>query len=107
MRVKAVSADAYNETRPVGTGGGVGEVRDPVGAHALGELQVLGQLLPLLGLGRRLVRPQVLAGSLGRIEPGIADPDLLPRGYLGDLSAAVGVGEVRHPVGAHAPGVAD
>lgn len=106
MRVKAVSADAYNEFRaPIGTGG-IGEFRHPVGAHALGELQVVGQLLPLLGLGRRLVRPQGLAGTLGRLEHGIADPEFL-RGFLGDLSAAVGAGEVRHAVGTYAPGGGD
>src|SRR5260221_12748162 len=109
MRVKAVSTDAYNEFHePIrGNGGGVGPVRHAVGAHALGERQVAGQLLPLLGLGRRLVRPQGLAGSLGRSEAGTADPDLRGRGYLRELSAAVWVRVGRHPVGAHATGVAD
>ena len=65
-------------------------------------------LLPLLGLGRRLVRPEVLARCRSRVEPGIADSELLGGiGYLLDLPAAVGVGEVRHPVRAHAPGVAN
>jgi hypothetical protein len=73
MQVNAVSADADDEFHvPIGIGG-VGEGRQPVGAHALGELQVVGHLLPLLRLGRRLVRPQVLAGTLGRLEHGSAD----------------------------------
>src|SRR5258708_5681876 len=106
MRVKAVSADAYNELHaPIRTGGGR-EGRHAVGAHALGGPQVGGQLLPLLDLGRRLVRPQILAGTLGRPEHGIADPELV-RGFLGALSAAAGVGEVRYPVGAYAPGGVD
>src|SRR5258708_19629515 len=102
MRVKAVSADAYNELHaPIGTGG-VGEVRYPAGAHALSELQVVSQLLPLLDLGRRLVRPQILAGTLGRPERGIADPELLP-GFLGVLSPAFRAGEVPFPLLQHPP----
>ena len=88
---------------------GSGKRRQPVGAHALGELQVVGQLLLLLGGGRRLVRPQASGRHcLAVLEPGIADADVLPRARcFCSLPAAVGVGVVRYPVGAHALGVGD
>jgi hypothetical protein len=47
----------------------------------------------------------VLAGSLGYLELGAADSESL-RGDLRGHSAG-GVGEVRHPVGAHALGIGD
>ena len=88
--------------------GGVGEVRQPVGAHAPGELQIgvhhllhQGQravavlhALVFLLLGRSACREQVLAGYPGRLELEATDPEELRVG-LWDLSAAGGVGEVR------------
>src|SRR6266536_6289766 len=94
------------ERAALGIEGGVGPVRHPVVAHAPGDLPPDGQ--HLLHQGRWTVaaqvalsdllverpaggREQVLAGSLGRIELGRADPELLRAG-LGERSAAVGVG---------------
>jgi hypothetical protein len=65
-------------------------------AHAPGEFSEVAPRLLQLGLGRlAAVREQVLAGSLGRLELGTGDAELL-RGDLREPSAAVGVGPVRH-----------
>src|SRR5262249_43201231 len=102
MWIKAIFTKTYDETRTVGTHCGVGEFQHPEGAHALGDLQAVPHGQPLISRGPEIVaRVQLRASSRGRTEHGIADPELL-RGFLGDLSAAVGVGEVRYPVGAHA-----
>jgi hypothetical protein len=57
--------------------------------------------------GRR--REQDLTGVLGRQELGGADPELprLLRGDHRDNPGVAGVGELRHAVGAYAPGVGD
>src|ERR1700733_16191096 len=94
------------ENRPIGIGGGVGEARHSMGAHAPGELPVGGQ--HLLHQGRRAVavlqasvfllmdrpayRKQVLAGCLGGLILGAADAELLSVA-LGELSAGARVGE--------------
>ena len=59
--------------------GGVGEVRDAVAAHALGEVQRQRPHLLHPGGARRAaaVREQMPARALGRLEPGAADPELL------------------------------
>jgi len=103
------------KNRPIGIGGGVGEVRHPMGAHAPGELPIGGQ--HLLHQGRRAVavlhalvfllmegpacREQVLARLLGGLVLRGADAVMLGIA-LGELSAAVGVGVVRYTLGAHA-----
>src|SRR5882757_1292802 len=79
---------------------GVGEARDAVGADAPREPQRLRSHLLHLGGGRPAAAgwEQVLTGSLGRPDLGIAGPELLS-GELGlvEHAAAVGVGPVRHP----------
>ena|SRR6516165_8037050 len=76
---------------PPGIDGGVGPVRHPVGAHTPGELQPGVQRLLDQGLWTdagfvalpertgaerpAADRVQVLAGSLGRLKLGIADPE--------------------------------
>src|SRR5580698_5940414 len=116
----AVRAD-IEKWLSLGIGGGVGEVRHLVAAHAPGEPQHDVQELAyharravagceaslFLLLDRRAgVRDQVLAGLLGRLEPGAADTELLRAG-LGDPPAARRVGEVRYPMGADALRVGD
>ena len=108
---------------PLGISGGVGPVRHPVGAHAPGDnapiiqrllhkglWTVTGQLaLPeRVGVERRSAgREQVLASSQGRLEAGVADPELLRADLRERPAAAAGVGVVRHAVAAHAVGVGD
>src|ERR1700733_7269855 len=96
-------------------GDGVGEVRDPVGPHALGELQRLGRgrrlagrlAGPQRGLGRAQVCPAVLA------RPGVALPALVrpvepagDRGWHADVDQLAGgngrIGLIRIAVPAHA-----
>ena len=105
-----------------GLGGGIRPVRHSVGPHAPGEFppgaqrllhQGRGADMSLIALLERRGSEQVtgvgknlLAGQLGRLELGAADSELL-RVALGEASAAAGVGEVRHLVGAHAVRVAD
>ena len=72
----------YVENRlPIAISSGVGPVRHPVGAHAPGKIQHASRNLWYLGLGRL---EQLCAGSLGRLELGSANPDLL-------------WGDLRHP----------
>src|SRR5438876_621013 len=104
IRVEAMHMDQI-ETPTRRTIGGVGPVRHPMGAHAPGECQHGSQIPLRLGLGHlAAIGEQVCAGSLGRLVLGTADPELL-RVDLGQparqLVAAVGVGVLRHPVGAH------
>jgi hypothetical protein len=117
--------DEIDTRAPLGIDSGVGPVRHPVRAHAPGIYpqgghrllhQCLRTVAGLLALSERVfgerpagpaaVRVQVLAGCLGRLELGAADPELLRAG-LRHTSAAGRVGEVRHPVRAHALGVSD
>ena len=97
-------------------------VRLAVQAQALGQRPQAGH--PLLHHGLRTVpghcalcfllllrglaggRDQVCAGLLGRVQLGVAHPELLGVA-LRDLSAAGGVGEVRDAVGAYAGRVGD
>jgi hypothetical protein len=84
--------------------GRIREVRHPVGPHAFGVPQALRQQLLLLGGAEGLPgREQVLAGFLGRTEPGriLADPG------PGETTLGQGVGPVRHPMRANAVGEGD
>ena len=87
--------------------GRVGEVREPVAAYAAGEGQHRGGVRLTLRRSSGLSwgrTAKACAGSLGRAEPGTAGTFRAIICVLRDLSAAVGVGEVRHPVGVHAVG---
>jgi hypothetical protein len=94
----------YVENRlPIAISSGVGPVRHPVGAHAPGKIQHASRNLRYLGLGRL---EQLCAGSLGGLELGSADPDLL-WGDLRHPSPSGGIREGRHAVRAHAVGEGD
>jgi hypothetical protein len=106
-RIRVNAGALQVESRPLGmlgVAGGVGPVRHSVAAHAPGEVPevVPGPLqrgLAWLGAARE----QVPAGTLGCLELGVADPELL-RSLLHELSAPVWVRVVRHAVRAHAAG---
>ena len=99
---------------------GSGQLRHPVGAHALGELPVGGQHLLHQGLrtvagrlalaGLFLERSGRVAGAGRRSGPPehwvLLTPNCCAPPF-GSCSAAAGVGVVRHAVGAHAVGVGD
>ena len=78
--------------------------------HAPRDVEHSGERVLLVGVGRRLAaaRQQVPAGPLGGHEQGRLRVD--PRGGAGDLDPAPDlgrVGEVGHPVRAHAAGVGE
>ena len=73
--------------------------------RAGGQSPASSALMGLL-IERPAGRQQVLAGALGRLVLGVADPKGL-RVALGQLAAAGRVGVLRHAVGAHALGVGD
>ena len=97
---------------PAGRGrkGRIGKPRDAMRPHAPRDVEHPGQRCLLVGMGRRLgaARQQVPAGPLGGHEQGRLRVD--PRGGAGDLDSATDlgrVGEVGHPVRAHAAGVGE
>ncbi len=96
--------------RQIALCGRIGEAAHTMVAHAPCERQLVRESGALL-LGRLLrfaaaVREQATADARGRLELGVADPELL-HGRLGDPCAdGRRVGELRHSVGAHAAGEA-
>jgi hypothetical protein len=80
-----------------------------MGVHAPGESEEFAQRLLILGLAHSRHREQVLAGCLGRIEPGTADPELLRlAGRKLDVGLVGGwVRPGRHAMRAHAAGEGD
>src|SRR5215468_10102729 len=103
-RVAVVAAAEDDPAGPSDRAAGVvrvGEIRQAVGAHAPGVLQERAEgLLPLIHLTADI--QQVVADLVGRrlLAAGGVRVDV-------ELAVTVGVGEVRHAVGAHAHGVGE
>lgn len=105
LRMRIIQADAPcgqgEEGAPLGVDGWIGEAGHAVRTHAAGEGEHSPHQKRHLGRGKLVVsanREQMLAGSLGSIELGAADPELLRARELGIGGASLGVREVGHAV---------